>query len=73
VLNEDKHQAILSDETISKLEDEYNILMNEQYVIENETNKETLLNVAQSVINCDMKLSRNGAISMMTGVRNLRN
>jgi hypothetical protein len=63
VLNEDKTQAILSEDTIPEFNAEYSILMNEQYVIEeNETNKEMLLNVAQSVLNCDIELSGNEAI-----------
>lgn len=63
VLNEDKTQAVLSDETISEFHAEHNILMNEQYVIEeNETNKEMLLTISQSVLNCDIELSGNEAI-----------
>lgn len=63
VLNEDKKQAILIEETIPEFEAEFNILMNEEYIVEeNETNREILLTVGRLMLNCDLEFNGNDAI-----------
>ena len=63
VLNENKTQAILIEETIPEFQIEFNLLMNEEYIIEeNETNKEMLLTVAYSILNCELEFNGNDAV-----------
>lgn len=63
VLNEDKTQAILIEATISEFEAEFNVLMNEEYVVEeNETNREVLLTVGRLMLNCELEFKGNDAI-----------
>jgi len=63
VLNEDRTQAILIEESIPEFNAEFNMLMNEEYVIEeNETNREMLLIVAHLILNCELEFNGNDAV-----------
>lgn len=63
ILNEEKTGALLIEELIPEFNEEYQILQNESFIIdETESNKEMLLTVARSLLECDLEISGEQAI-----------